>query len=431
MQAPPVDFRRQDWLWLVAITLLGLALRAYNISFPDRAYFDEIYYARAARELLQNEPDPNSVHPPLGKLLIGLGMVTADRLRSQGVPVSEPCGWRLTCLVMGTACIPLLYWLAFRVGRGSTRVAVIASLLMATDLLHIAESRIAMLDMPLSFFCLLGLCHCLRYAEEPSPLQAVLAATTFGLAAACKWSGLFAAVGGLVTVWVWRRYDGLDLDEEPRANAARPAYWLALVFAVVIPLVFLGSYYHHFQREGYSLAAVTKIRGQADRMVRFRYNEQEFTHRYKSQMYEWPLMLRPVWLLYDEKDGHVNGIVAMGSVVFWWGALLFLVEQSRRFWHEWEPRQSVAGLNYLANWGFWIVSTTGGFLYYMVVTIPFMALAAAQSLDDWAETKTGRVSACCFGVGVLVSTALYYPLVVGLTVPDDYFRVLFAIRYWV
>ncbi|MCA9795703.1 MAG: phospholipid carrier-dependent glycosyltransferase [Candidatus Eremiobacteraeota bacterium] len=431
MQASPAEFRRHDWLWLVVITLLGLALRAYNISFPERAYFDEIYYARAARELLQNEPDPNSVHPPLGKHLIGLGMVVTDRLRAHGFALSEPFGWRLTCLVMGTACIPLVYWLAFRVGRGSTRLASMAALLVATDLLHIAESRIAMLDMPLSFFCLLGLCHCWRYAEEPGPLQALLAAATFGLATACKWSGLFAAVGGLVTVWVFCRYNGLEVDDEPAPSATKPAYWLALVFALVIPMVFLGSYFHHFQREGYSLAAVKKIRGQADRMVRFRYNEKEFTHRYKSQMYEWPLMLRPVWLLYEEKDHQVYGIVAMGSVIFWWGALLFLIEQSRRMWNEWDPRRGVAGINYLANWGFWIVSTTGGFLYYMVVAIPLMALATSQSLDEWLETKTGRISALFFGVAVLVSTAVYYPLVVGMAVPEQYFRALFALRSWV
>ncbi len=405
--APPKSLTGYDWLLVLVLTGTGLFLRASTLDFPAEYFFDEVYYVEAAEALWNLEPDPNSVHPPLGKLLIGLGMKLAGFCG-----LAESVGWRLTCLVMGGACIPLTYWLAHRLSAGQRFVAALAAGFVAVDHLHVVQSRIAMLDMPMAFFCLLGVCFSLRYAEQGQPLAPALGAgLSFGLATACKWSGLFAAAGAVAAVALW------DWRERKPAQVVR----LTLCCALLIPLVFLGSYFHHFQRQGFSLSSVVTIGDEADRMVSFRYDENQFQHRYRSYFYSWPALYKPVWYYYQETDGIVEGIVAFGCPVFWLVSGFFLIESI------WKDKERLFLLtNYLGNWLLWIVSTTGGFFYYMLPEVPLMACVTALGCREGLR----RPEVAVFLVALLVSAALYMPFAVAYPVEESYFRRLF-IRNWI
>ena len=104
------DFAAISWerrgpkcLALGAILLFALLLRGWNLEFFDKLIFDEVHYVKAARILIGFEPHPgmeawlstskliakspdiNFSHPPLGKFLIGAGMLTFG---------DTPLGWR-------------------------------------------------------------------------------------------------------------------------------------------------------------------------------------------------------------------------------------------------------------------------------------------------------------------------------------------------
>jgi dolichyl-phosphate-mannose--protein O-mannosyl transferase len=100
--------------------------------------FDELYFARAGEEYLQNLRIYENTHPPLSKLLVTLSMMLFGGL-ARG---DTPYGWRFLDVVFGAAVVMLLYAFAKRV-TGSTVFAGIAALLLICDGMHFVQSRIA------------------------------------------------------------------------------------------------------------------------------------------------------------------------------------------------------------------------------------------------------------------------------------------------
>ncbi|MBD4501620.1 phospholipid carrier-dependent glycosyltransferase, partial [Xanthomonas citri pv. citri] len=85
------------------------------------------------------------VHPPLGKWLIGLGMLAFGP--DNGV------GWRFSAAVAGTLSV-LLVALATQHLLRSVSLGAVAGLLLAVEGHHLVMSRIGLLDIFLSFFVL-------------------------------------------------------------------------------------------------------------------------------------------------------------------------------------------------------------------------------------------------------------------------------------
>ncbi|MEB4615515.1 hypothetical protein OOT08_12790, partial [Leucobacter sp. M11] len=90
--------RRLPWLLPSLVLALAAAVRLWRLDHPNTLVFDELYYVRdAASQLVHGFPTTwpddlgaalgaaqlaemsgdasNAVHPPLGKWLIGLGML--------------------------------------------------------------------------------------------------------------------------------------------------------------------------------------------------------------------------------------------------------------------------------------------------------------------------------------------------------------------
>jgi len=429
---PPAPLRwrlalsRRDWRLLVLLTLLALALRLVRLDFPQWIYFDEQYYAKAAGNYIDNQQDTNTVHPPLGKLMIAAGRIFYEGLKGYGVhDLPDSIGWRLSNCLAGTAFIPLTYLLALVLSRGRTSVAATAALLVCLDFLTLVTSRICMLDPFLALWILLGTFFAARFCFEERCFDfAFLAAACFGLATAVKWNGLFAAFGALLCM--------LELESD-QTRGQWPRRWLALppLFAGMIVGLYLLAYSPFFIKEGnVGRPAWKKVVGYHQLMVRFRYNKEKFKHQYLSQFYEWPLIVRPMWFYYKESGTKphkmVRGVACVGSPVVWWVAAFFLLEAvvtSLRLRH---PIAQFIVVNYLANWAFWAISTTGGFFYYMLPMIPLMAIIIALCIDAW-----GRRWRWAYLAVVVVTFLLYFPLLTGLSVPERYFRSLFFIPSWI
>src|SRR5207245_8327277 len=66
---------RGDRVVALCVAPAGLATRGYRLDFPRDMYFDEVYHARTAFELLaQREPD-EWTHPHLAKEIMALGIL--------------------------------------------------------------------------------------------------------------------------------------------------------------------------------------------------------------------------------------------------------------------------------------------------------------------------------------------------------------------
>ncbi len=157
------------WTASIAVALLALFLRLWNLGKPRVFEFDETYYAKDAWSLLRYgyvrgytenandqilagqttghwKDDPSMiVHPEVGKWLIALGE------KAFGM---DPFGWRISAAVVGALMVLVMCRLARRV-TGSTALGIVAGLLLSFDGLQFVLSRLALLDIFLAFFLLL------------------------------------------------------------------------------------------------------------------------------------------------------------------------------------------------------------------------------------------------------------------------------------
>ena len=136
---------------LAVLLLAAFAVRVVWIHLPTGTLiFDESYYVNASRVLLGWHPpagapyaaspaglDPNSEHPPLGKVILALSMLTLG---------DNELGWRLPSLVSGMVALAALY-LIVRAAGESAWLGVLTVALLAFDNLAVVHSRIGTLDM--------------------------------------------------------------------------------------------------------------------------------------------------------------------------------------------------------------------------------------------------------------------------------------------
>lgn len=114
---------------IAAGTTEGAALLDEPDTVPDEPsylngmYFDEIYHARTSYEFLHTMSVYEWTHPPLGKILIMLGVVLFGM---------KPFGWRVVPALFGAAMLPVFFTLAKRLFRRRD-LAFLAAALLALD----------------------------------------------------------------------------------------------------------------------------------------------------------------------------------------------------------------------------------------------------------------------------------------------------------
>ena len=182
---------------------------AVNHSYLDGMYFDEIYHARTAYEIVQNDDlyrkegpeaaqwDGYSIyewtHPSLGKLFIAVG------IRIFGM---TPFGWRFAGTFFGVLILAVLYVFAKRIFR-RTDYALVTAGLFAADCMHFAQTRIATIDTYALFFTLLMFLFMGDYIAEDFEARPYwkklamlgLSGVMFGLGASSKWTCLYSGAG--------------------------------------------------------------------------------------------------------------------------------------------------------------------------------------------------------------------------------------------
>lgn len=308
------------------------ALTPAKPGFLNSSYFDEIYHARTALEHLRGMWPYEISHPPLGKLIISIGISLFGM---------TPFGWRFSGTLFGVLMLPLVYVFARRLfGRGS--VPVCCALLMAADFMHFNQTRIATIDTYGVFFTLAMyyFLFCWLFPEgESGPGAAAegktrdlaLAGLCFGLGAACKWTCLYAGAGlGLLWLLYWIFRFGRE-----KGKAWKPFgrnVGLCLVFFVFVPaLIYYLSYYPYGLGNGLGggLGMYFK-RGYAkivldNQAYMFRYHSGvNATHPYSSRWYQWMLDIRPI-LYYLEYDGPSRASFgAFVNPVLCWAGLIGL-----------------------------------------------------------------------------------------------------------
>lgn len=210
-------------------------------SYFNGMYFDELYHARTAYENINNMYIFEWTHPPIGKLIISIG------IRIFGM---TPFGWRFMGALFGVLMLPILYLFAKRIFKRSDFALIVTGLLMF-DCMHFTQTRIATIDTYGVFFIILMYFFMYEYMtmdHENTPFWRTLVplglcGLSFGLGISSKWIGFYAAAGLAVllfSTWAWRLIDIIKGRGEDKFKWTR-INWLAYLPIIVTVVMVLRS----------------------------------------------------------------------------------------------------------------------------------------------------------------------------------------------
>jgi len=231
------------------------------ISYKNSSYFDEIYHARTAYEFIEGLYPYETTHPPLGKVFISWGIMIFGM---------NPFGWRIIGTLFGIFMLPLIYLFAKRM-FGSTKIAALTIILFAADFMHFVQTRIATIDVYITFFIILMYYFMYRYYTMnfyrdkfwKTLAMLALSGIAMGLGIASKWTGAYAAIGlavllftSLTRRWLERRRIMRDKSSTPEQRTMVAAFtqrtvvtlsWCVLFF-LIVPALIYGASYAQFNR---------------------------------------------------------------------------------------------------------------------------------------------------------------------------------------
>jgi dolichyl-phosphate-mannose-protein mannosyltransferase len=443
-QAPPggaegnLRSRRAD---VVALTILLAAagtLRFVGLSSPPELVFDETYYARdaclyvmAAAEPCGLETPQIEAHPPLGKWLIGIGIAAFG---------FDSFGWRFVPAVAGTITVALLYLLARRLFEPILG-AILAAGLLALDLLHLAQSRIAMLDIFVPLFGLAAVLFSLYDRDHVAigtPLSRmrpwrIAAGASAGAAVASKWSGIFFVILVIVLTASWafaaRRAGGWARGAVRAVKEEAPTIvaWLIVLPAIVYVLSYAGRVEGSVLALPWSDGSFLGTVGSHQIEMYDIHTEgvASATHHYQSPAWTWILIKRPVSYYFATPDGQNEEILALGNPFVWWASILAVAYVAsvwaRRTYARLRDKalgrpgpEGVILAGVVLTYGPWLVQPTersAVFLFYLLPTVPFMCLALGYVATRIGNSMRGRAAIGLFAAITIGLFAYFYPLV--------------------
>ncbi|XP_054161433.1 protein O-mannosyl-transferase 2-like [Oppia nitens] len=217
----------EDIAWYLAfatITVLAFGTRLWKISEPNHVCWDETHFGKMGSWYI-NHTFFFDVHPPLGKMLIGLaGHLTGYNgtfaFNKPGDKYEDHpyVGMRLFCVTLGTLIIPQCFIIVWQLSRSLT-ASTMASLFIIFDIGMITLSQYILLDPILIFFIIssvFGSVMFITQNDKPFSKKWWFWLCWTGLFLACsisvKFVGLFVVVLiGLQTIAdLWQIYGNLS-----------------------------------------------------------------------------------------------------------------------------------------------------------------------------------------------------------------------------
>lgn len=379
----------------------------YDNSYLSSTFFDEVYYARTAYEYLHGLPPYSWVHPPLGMLLIAIGIILF------GI---NPVGWRFIPDITGIVMIAVIYIFAKELFK-SRKAAIISSLLLMFDFMHFTMGRMASIDSSATLFILCEYYFLFKYftyqmKNQPNnALRSLLfCGLFFGLAMATKWQGLYTAPLLLICLI----YVEFFRKKSPFTVLARRIY-LYIILLVLLPIcIYLFTYSSSFMinQEKNILAFVLNMQ---EAMLNYHHSYAlNVTHPYSSSWWSWPLLIKPLSLYYwQNNSGLASSIVLIGNPAIWWGGIIAVTIAIKDILKNRSLLASQILLMILSLYFPWVFVGRLSFIYYFYSVTPFWILAITYFLNQQLQFGNNKyVYGYLFLCGILFTT--FYPVISGV-----------------
>ncbi|MCL6589604.1 MAG: phospholipid carrier-dependent glycosyltransferase [Firmicutes bacterium] len=412
----------------------------FTPSFMSGAYFDEIYFARTAYEFLYQLEAYENTHPPLGKILIMLGIMVFGM---------TPFGWRIVGALFGAAMIPVMYLFGKKLFE-KRFFAFCSAFLIMFDFMHFTQTRIATIDGFATFFIIMMYYYMYDYFINKSYVTGFkkslkplfLCGICFGLGAATKWVALYGAAGLAILFFTAKineyseyKINNRGKKKKPWVRDFIPLYLygtLALcgLFFIIIPvLIYLGSYIPNMMIAKKGLEEAWDLQ-----KYMYQYHSGlKVTVPFQSLWWEWPLIKKP--LLYFKEsglaEGKFSGIFAMGNPAIWWAGLVaFFVA----IWIAVKKKDKIIlflVVAILCQYIPWMAVQRCTFIYHYFPVVPFLILVITYLIKQWVD-KYPETKYLVYGYLAIVVLLFiwFYPALSGLTVNEGWIDSLKWFNNW-
>ncbi len=387
----------------------------YEHSYLNGTYFDEIYHARTAYEHLYRLEPYEWTHPPLGKIIIAVGIALFGM---------NPWGFRIMGVLFGALLIPLFYLFA-RLLFPKEKYVLFVTFLFTFEFMRFVQARIATIDTYVVFFVVGGYYFLVRFFSPPQGagrrnLSLLLfSGIFFGCGAATKWTVLYAGLGMFI-------FFLSSVAQEWRTDVHfRPFFWRTLVpwcvvFFILVPAgIYALSYLPYVLVPEHDYSDLFHYQGQ---MYGYHKNLKA-THPFASPWWEWPAIIRPIWLYKGEglPPGKVSSIVSLGNPAIWWlGAILLLALVFFPALRK-GPAFPVILAGFFSQYLPWVLVPRITFIYHYYGCVPFLILLIGvffQTLEE--ENPHASRWLFLYGVSAVVLFLLFYPILSGFVVSQNY-----------
>lgn len=458
-----------------------------HYSYMTSMYFDEVYHARTAYEHINNLSVYEWTHPPLGKLIIAVGILIFGM---------KPFGWRIMGTLFGIFMVPIMYCFAKRLVK-RPQLCLLASTLFAFDFMHFTQTRIATVDVYALFFTLLMTYYMYQFitCDIGDSLKRMLkplalSGLFFGLGCASKWTCIYT--GAALALLFFAKLIAMGVSSR-RLKESDPAYadfakkylrravtlclW-CVIFFIVVPAMIYGAAYCRYYTAQWKPAEQARVlaadssRGATADEVRLTFAEAskayvkgviknqsdmynyhsglQSDHSASSPWWMWIFNLRPTWFYVGQAlpNGNIGTISSFGNPAVWnicfigtVALIATLIFHRRRLTRE-AYFLFICMASALLPWVFVTRST---YAYHYFSTVPYIILASVYLLkyiEDINEYNLSLEGAkrtfirklipnikYIWIVLTIVLFALFYPVISGLEVPREYIYMLQWVPY--
>lgn len=403
----------------------------YDPSIKSSIVFDELYYAVTAYQYIYHAPLYATNHPPLGTLIIALGILIFGM---------NPLGWRIMAYLCGVIMVPLIYYFAKKVFK-SNRAAIFAALLLMFDFMHFTINRYALIDSMvtlficaeyLMLFCYIENQKLARLSSAQNNLWGI--AFFFALALATKWIALFSLTA-LLPVIIY--YEFFHSNKQINKQNSKFKSALKLVcLSVFVVILYSSSFMPQYLAQNESNNFISFIIQQHLAMWHYHTGYAvTHHHQFESPWWSWPLMLRPEkiysWMNFVTKQ--YSSVVLMGNPAIWWFSIVAVMLMAINFVKTRSWQLGFISLAIASQYLPYMLLKRTSFIYYLYSVTPFMILAITWALDAALKRpeKSLKRLVWIYLILVIGFFILFYPAISGLEIHRDYtYRYLLWYQSW-
>jgi dolichyl-phosphate-mannose--protein O-mannosyl transferase len=353
--------------------LVGLTLFLFGVSKPAMMFYDEGYFVPEAKVFIHGSvnPNPPQEKPPLGKLMLSIGIRTFG---------DNSFGWRVGEAVFGAMTLPAIFLWTYLLLR-DLRLATLATGLTLFNNFLFVMSRIGMVDAFLMFFLFWSLVAftAALVLDVSVGLRRSLfcsAGVLVGLAGSIKWNAidtLAALVLVTFTLWWIARHpiaavsSSISSCAEKVKDIGLPVLILSVIVAPVASYCLTYWPLSQAIHRPFSVRELIAIHKSI-----WHFNSTTISNRAITlPWYSWPLNLSPQRSL----------SYLMGNPAVTWGGLAALAICLRRLWKAFTFQEGLVVILFAANYFQWAVTPEKGlFYYYYFPSVMILGVTIAVAL---------------------------------------------------